>query len=211
MLLGFFSRHIRHHGRFYIALILGAIAFFVAQHKNFSVPEAAAGDVFFLSYIVASWWQIFRLTHKDLAARAASEDEGAVVVVAITLAAILFTCAGIFQALNRAASADPLSLVVSLAGAPLGWMMLHTLMTFHYANLYYACENQALDFPGTAKPGPWDFVYFSYVVGMTAQTSDVAVKNSLMRRTVTFHGIMSFLFNTVLIALAVNISVSAAR
>jgi uncharacterized membrane protein len=172
-----------------------------------------AGDVFFLSYILTSWWQIFRLTHEDLAARAAFEDEGAAVVVGITLAIITFTCIGIFLALNRPPSADRLPFALSLAGAPLGWVMLHTMMTFHYANLHYAgaAKKQALDFPGTPRPGPWDFVYFSFVIGMTAQTSDVAVRDSVLRRTVTFHGLMSFLFNTVLIALAVNASIGGAH
>lgn len=191
------------------------LAFFITLQFSSLLPEAVAGDVFFLSYITASWWLIISATHKDLAARAKIQDEGAVIVVAITLAAIVFTCIGIFVALNHQPQVEPGAFLVSLAGAPLAWFMLHTVMTFHYANLHYACaeksgHNPGLEFPGTAKPWPWDFAYFSFVIGMTAQTSDIAVKDTDMRRTVTLHAIVSFFFNTVLIAMAVNAGVSHA-
>ena len=66
-----------------------------------------------------------------------------------------------------------------------------------------------MTFPGDDKPDYWDFVYFSFVVGMTAQVSDVAITDKLVRRTVTAHGIISFGFNTALLALMINIAASA--
>ena len=73
-----------------------------------------------------------------------------------------------------------------------------------------ALEEALLDFPGCAAPGPWDFLYFSFVVGMTAQVSDVQVKTSVMRRAVLGHGVISFFFNTVFIAMAENAAVAMA-
>jgi uncharacterized membrane protein len=109
--------------------------------------------------------------------------------------------------------------VLSMAGggALLGWFVLHTVMAFHYADIYYFDDPEThdddshdLEFPGSALPGPWDFLYFSFVVGMTAQVSDVQVKTSVMRRAVLFHGVASFFFNTVFIAMAVNAAVALA-
>jgi uncharacterized membrane protein len=172
------------------------------------LPYAAAGDCFFLAYICLSTLLLLRFTHEDLDRRANLEDEGVAVVFVIALAAISFNTFDIFHALNQAHLSEAV-LVSALAGAPLGWAMLHMIYAHHYANLFYygpdlAAEDTALNFPGTERPGPSDFVYFSFVVGMTAQVSDVAVQTSSMRRAVIFHSIVSFFYNTVLIAMAVN-------
>jgi uncharacterized membrane protein len=173
------------------------------------LPFAAAGDVFFASYLVMSTILLARQTHEDLSRRAEVEDEGIVIVVGIALALIAFNAADIFTTLNQS-HRDGWVLLSALAGAPLGWAMLHTIYAHHYANLHYFNDDPncapegALKFPGTDKPGPIDFVYFSFVVGMTAQVSDVIVQASSMRRAVLFHSIVSFFYNTVLIAMAVN-------
>ena len=93
--------------------------------------------------------------------------------------------------------------------------MLHTLAAFHYANLFYAPapgggEARGLDFPGSPEPDPWDFLYFAFVIGMTAQVSDVAVRSTALRRTALAHGVASFFYNTVILALAVNAAIALA-
>jgi uncharacterized membrane protein len=97
----------------------------------------------------------------------------------------------------------------ALAAAPLGWATLQVLAAFRYAHLYHAPEpDGGLAFPGTAKPGIWDFVYFSFVVGMTAQTADVAITTTQLRRVVLTHSIGAFFFNTVILAMAVNAGIA---
>jgi uncharacterized membrane protein len=156
-----------------------------------------------------------RLTHEDLDRRAAEEDEGILIVVILTLAAISFSSSDIFTALNQKHPPGVFWLVLALAGAPLGWATLHTISAFHYANLHYFALDDAapqriasLKFPETNRPGPWDFIYFSFVVGMTAQVSDVLVQTTRMRRAVLFHSVVAFFYNTVLIAMAVNVAVA---
>ena len=90
-------------------------------------------------------------------------------------------------------------------------------MAFHYGDIHYfddprtsADDRGDLDFPGRGEPCPWDFLYFSFVIGMTCQVSDVQVKTTMMRRTVLWHGVVSFFFNTVFIAMAVNAAVAMA-
>jgi uncharacterized membrane protein len=91
----------------------------------------------------------------------------------------------------------------------LSWSMIHSSFALHYAHEYYrGIKPGGLAFPGDDKPDYWDFVYFSFVIGMTAQVSDVGITDKVIRRTATAHGVVSFIFNTALVALMVNIAAS---
>jgi uncharacterized membrane protein len=90
---------------------------------------------------------------------------------------------------------------------------VHTTFALHYAHEFYrGAKPGGLQFPSGDRQENadyWDFVYFSFVIGMTAQVSDVGITDRIIRRTVTAHGIISFVFNTALVALMVNIAASA--
>jgi uncharacterized membrane protein len=207
--------HLHHHGRFYAAAALGAAVYAAMSLAHVSVAAAAAGDTFFAVYLAASAWLLLKSTKADVKSRAKTEDEGAMIVIALALAAVAFSVTGIFIVLNQAHRPDLPSLLLALAAAPLGWCMLHTISAFHYVNLYYfasaaEASSKALEFPGTKEPDLWDFIYFSFVIGMTAQVSDVQVRTTGMRQAVTGHSVVSFFFNTVLIAMAVNAAVASA-
>ena len=125
----------------------------------------------------------------------------------------------LFELVNQADKPDALRLALSIASAPLAWSVLHIIAAFHYAHRYYADSDPGpawvdaggLTFPNTPEPGPSDFVYYSFVIGMTAQVSDVQVTSASMRRVTVLHGIVSFFLNTVLIALTVNVAVALAQ
>ena len=111
-------------------------------------------------------------------------------------------------------------LVLAILSVLLGWFTLHTVVAFRYAHLYYAPapetagqarDARGLEFPGTREPDLWDFLYYSFVIGMTAQVSDVQVTSAVMRRTTLAHGVTSFFFNTVILALSVNIAAGYAH
>ena len=95
----------------------------------------------------------------------------------------------------------------------MSWAAVHTAFSLHYAHEYYRGDKPGgLQFPsGDARDEAdyWDFVYFSFVIGMTAQVSDVGITDKIIRRTATVHGIISFVFNTALVALMVNIAAGA--
>ncbi|OYV51615.1 MAG: hypothetical protein B7Z78_08190 [Rhodospirillales bacterium 20-60-12] len=91
------------------------------------------------------------------------------------------------------------------------WLMTHTTFAYRYAHEYYARSNgveldRGLDFPGEQEPDYFDFVYFSFVLGMTFQVSDVEVTARKLRRMATVQGLIGFVFNTVILALSVNIA-----
>ena len=129
----------------------------------------------------------------------------------------------LFVLINKGGRPDALELALSLASVALGWFTIHTMTALHYAHLYWRPEDRrakqrsrtttehgGLDFPGGDEPGGYDFLYFSLVIGMTAQTSDVNVTKTAMRKLNLLHAVVSFFFNTVLVAAAVNVAVSLA-
>jgi len=211
----FFSSYISHHIRFYGCLLLGMLVYLLAGALSFPVRVLAAGDVFFLTYILSLAVMSVRITPEELDRKADVEDEGIAIVVLVSLALIAFCLFAIIQLLHHKGAPDWLALVLAAAGAPLGWFMLHMLMAFHYAYLFYSEPARAkggsgLLFPDTKEPGVADFLYYSFVIGMTAQVSDVQVCSTRIRRTTLGHSIVSFFFNTVLIAMAVNAVIAIA-
>jgi uncharacterized membrane protein len=204
--MGFLRKHASRHSRFYIAALLGVLSWFAMGMFAPTLRYAVAGDTFFIVYLTLMSRLAFETTPDDLRNEAKTEDEGIILIIVLTFAAIVFSLTSIFTLLNRRGY-DSLRVALSVASAPLGWFMLHTLAAFHYAHRYYLAKRGGLKFPDTAEPGIWDFFYYSFVIGMTAQVSDVQVVSSPMRRLTLGHGIVSFFYNTVLLALAINVVV----
>jgi uncharacterized membrane protein len=104
--------------------------------------------------------------------------------------------------------------VIAVAAVILSWGLIHALFALHYAHVFYGDHGTApglhagLAFPGGKQPDYLDFLYFSAVIGMTSQVSDVAVTSRRLRRLVLLHGVVSFFFNTVVLALTVNVIAS---
>jgi len=197
-----------------MAVTLGTAVWLLTHHLPGELRLVAAGDAAFLFYLVTMGVLAGTLTPESMRERASYEDEGVAVIVVITLAAIGLSMASIFAILNKDDQEFYL-LVFTILSVPLGWLTFHTVVAFHYMNLFYdrhdgGHDAGGLSFPGTPEPRAWDFLYYSFVVGMTAQVSDVQVESSVIRRVTLFHGIVSFFFNTVLLALAVNVAAGQA-
>jgi uncharacterized membrane protein len=211
----FFRSHWNHHWRFYFCLALGALVFALTSALAPPVRLLAGGDAFFLSYIAILGWIAAHITPVQLDRKADIEDEGILIVVLFSLVMIGFCCFAIITILHQKEGVNPLAIVLAVVGAPLGWFMLHMMMAFHYAYLFYSVPakkkgGSGLAFPDTEEPGAADFLYYAFVIGMTAQVSDVQVCSTRIRRTTLWHSIVSFFFNTVLIAMAVNAAVAIA-
>jgi uncharacterized membrane protein len=168
-----------------------------------------AGALALLSYI---WLVILTVDATKTCVRAAAEDPGRTVVWVVVLAASaisLFAGAGV---LRHAAAIDPerrvLLVAMSLFAVLLAWTLTHTAFSLRYAHLYYRDDEEGeggLDFPGGAKPADFDFAYFSYTLGMCFQVSDVTVSSPQIRRVVLAHALLSFAYNTVILALSLNL------
>jgi uncharacterized membrane protein len=209
----------RRHLPFMVAVAAGIAGLVVFSLLNWSGAVLGTACLFFLTYLVFTAARLPRLTANYLKANAASTDEPAPVIFAITFATIVISLGFLFRIINKGDAQDPVELLLALASVALGWFTIHTMGALHYAHLYWRPDERAperdgrhrgLDFPGHTEPGVWDFLYFAFVIGMTAQTSDVAITSTAMRRFNLLHGVVSFFFNTVLVVLAVNVAVSFA-
>ncbi len=126
---------------------------------------------------------------------------GGVVISAMVLVALV-------DELQAAHHVGVLPLVVGVVTVVLCWLFLNSMFAIHYAHGYYGNygpQHAALEFPSTPKPDYWDFAYFSIVVGMTFQVSDVQITSSYLRRVVLLHSVIAFFFNVFIIAITVNI------
>ena len=117
----------------------------------------------------------------------------------------------LFRSVRLIGSRQPISLTLPALTILLSWAFIHTMFALHYAHEFYdETAGRGMSFPGDdPHPDYLDFVYFSFVIGMTSQVSDVAVTSKQIRRTVAAHGVVSFLFNAALLALTVNIAAGA--
>jgi len=213
--------HLRHHARFYLAGILGLVVWTVGARLPSSLRAVVAADAFFVAYLASVVALAIRARPDDIRRRASFEDAGIVLIALLTISIVGSSFVAIFGIVNRAAAPAPLELGLAIASVPLGWMMLHAVAALRYAHLYYARAGASGDgkrrdagglaFPGVEEPSLWDFFYFAFVIGMTGQVSDVQVLTSGLRRAVLVQGITSFFFNTVILALAVNVAAGVVR
>ena len=205
----------RRHMRFLVAFVFGLTIWVVTSvaEVDLAMRALVAVNGFFAIYLI----QMLRLSLTtgvtDLRRHAEADDEGSALILLLAIAAVVVSIAAIFLVLNRQSGTLGHSMFALLA-APLGWLLLHVLVAYRYAHMYYRPEPDAgLAFPHTTRPEPgvWDFMYFSFTIGMTAQVSDVPVTTTPMRKVVLLHAIGSFFYNTVILALAVNAGLALSR
>ena len=165
-------------------------------------------------YLVLVYVLMARSSIDQIRFHASSQDEGRLGVLVLTVFAAVASLGVIIAELVAKEGAKPTGMQLALATITivLSWTFIHTIFAVHYAHDYYGehgAKKSGLNFPADDEPDYWDFVYFSFVIGTTCQVSDVQVESRLIRRTVAAHGVVSFLFNTALLALMVNIAASA--
>ncbi len=208
--------HAFRHVRFYLAAALGVVVWFAAGALEGSARLLLAGDAFFASHLVMMTMLVSGSSHRTFRARVSRGDDGLVLIALITLVAIVLCLGAVFSLINHPGSPSPLRVALPVASVLLAWLMLHAVYAFHYAHAYYGRAGDAgehdggLAFPGGGEPQAWDFIYYAFVVGMTAQVADVNITITSMRQLTLAHGIVSFVFNTVILAIAVNASVQLA-
>ncbi len=208
---------LRRHMSFYIAAAGGVLAFFISLIFFKALAPVIAANCFFIIYLLMSLYVLPHLTVEHLKKHSASTDEPVLIIFLVTLATLIAAIASLFVLINQKEQPGLFPLVATLASVPLGWLTIHMMTAMHYAHVYWQTVSSNIsdnkyrggfEFPGTPEPTGSDFVYYSYVIGMTSQTSDTNVTTSAMRRITLKHSILSFFFNTVLVAAAVNVVVA---
>jgi len=206
-------RVVRNHARLFGSMAIGLVTFVACRVT--SIPSAPAShpligwDTGVLVYLVLAFTVIARFDLALVRRRATVEDEGAIGLLVLTVAAAVASLGAIVAQLGSITGDERRGVYFALAVTTilLSWTFIHVMFALHYAHVYYKEGTKAggLDFPSDDRPDYWDFVYFAFVIGMTFQVSDVQVTSKLLRRTVVAHGIVSFLFNVAILALVVNI------
>ena len=207
------------HQRLLISLAVAVIIFFLALgHFRPSIQFILTWNGFALTAIVLAWLKILFSDARTAVRAAKLQDTGRSAIFIFVIAGAV---ASLFAVLFLLGSAKELH-GKALSGHVLGeagtvvcsWWLIHTIFALHYAHAYYQkCdadpdgeEGEGLEFPGKEPPGFLDFAYFSFVLGMTFQVSDVQITSSQIRALALVHGMLSFLFSTVILALAINVA-----
>lgn len=212
--------------------VLAALAAGLALYALLALPPVAAWvgsaalrlalawDLVAAVYLALAIRMMWRHDLAQIRARAKAIDISLTEIVAIAALAGTFSLFAVATVLSEArgvAGAGRIAhLVVGILTVFLSWVALHVIFAVHYAHIFYDPDDRSkadkvrggLAFPSQNEPDYWDFVYFSFVIGMTCQVSDVQVTARDLRHLVTAQGIIAFFYNTVVLALAVNVAAS---
>lgn len=173
-----------------------------------------------LVYLAQAYWVAKHCDPQTTRAHAQSQDQPDLLILVVTIAAVSACAAAITMLLQQVQHMKGIERIayVALAFGALvtAWLLIHTIYAFHYAHRYYqrakgkVDENGGgLDFPGKTAPRYSDFLYFSFVIGMTSQVSDVQVTSADMRVLTLVQSILAFGFNVLVLALSINVVAGA--
>ncbi len=206
------------HYRVYFSLFVAIVAFFVTRNL-YSTPSVIliTWVSFALAVIVLDWIIILKAHPREIKKIAKLQDSSRTIIFLFVIAASIVSLGAILFLLSSSKSHDHSHLtrhvLLAMGSVIVSWWLVHTLFTMRYAHMYYDVDTDdgqtrpygGLDFPEEKEPDYLDFVYFSFVVGMTFQVSDVEISARDIRRLAWLHGLISFAFNTAIVALSINI------
>ena len=207
------ARMLRLHAKLLVAIIIGVVAALLMPGSWHRINRILAGwDIGVAVYLSMTHWMFLRFSVERIRKRASEQDEGAFVILLLVIAAsiasqvaIVFELGGLKQAVPAVAADQVLIAMVTIL---LSWAFMHTIFAIHYAHEFYGERRDGklggLKFPGDEDPDYRDFLYFSLVIAMTSQVSDVAITSQAIRQTVSLHAVLSFFFNLTILALTVN-------
>src|SRR5881275_3381644 len=202
------------HHRLLLGFILAALVGLALRTQALWMVSLATYDAFAFVILGLIWVTVTLTPLEQIRAVAQRQDVGRTVIFIFV---IFVACAALFAVAFLIRSGKPeerhlsIRLLLALATVVLSWLLMHSVFGLRYAHKFYddsvnSVEKHAggLKFPEDDLPDYRDFAYFSFVIGMTCQVSDVNVTSREMRRLVLVHGILSFGFNTVILALTIN-------
>lgn len=204
--------------RLLIAVIAGGVACYFSSRQN-ETPATILMTwlAFALTVIIMDWIIILTSHPKEVRKIATLEDSSRTLIFLVVIVASIISLGAILLLLQstKGQSGDGVAFPVILAitSVIVSWWLVHTLFTLRYAHLYYGTDKETgknkpvegLNFPNENEPDYLDFVYFSFVIGMTFQVSDVEIASRPIRRLALFHALVSFAFNTAIVALSINV------
>lgn len=215
----YFFENIHRNYRLFLSMLVALIIYFFERDRSFPEPYLFVWIAFSGSFLVFSWVVILASHPKELRNIVSEQDSSRSLIFLFVLFAAFISIFAIIVLLHHApdSSKRGLTFNISLSASAVfcSWTLIHTIFALRYAHLYYTYPDadahsqgkpkRGLEFPGTSVPDYLDFAYFSFVVGMTFQVSDVQITSRSIRRLALLHGFLSFVYNTIIIALSINI------
>jgi uncharacterized membrane protein len=205
----------RLHMRLLISVAVGLLVTLCLSMTDWSMATKLllGWDIGIVLYLVLVYDLMMACGVDEIRRRAAEDDEGAVALLVLTSLSALAIMGAIVAELGIAKSsgqpASGIGIAIAMVTILASWAFVHTIFALHYAHEYYGERGDhavgGLTFPGRQAPDYWDFLYFSVVIAMTSQVSDVVITSKVIRRIVTIHGTLAFFFNVAVFALTVNI------
>ncbi len=211
------TRIVKGHARLFAAAACGAVAAALLPNSLAARQKfVGAWDCSALLYLLLIALLFTRAQPAQMRRRAAAEDDAAWTLFFLVLAGAVASFAAILAEFGSIKAAPDIArgpkVLVVAATLALSWLITQAVFALRYAHEFYGSEAGAekvdggLIFPDEDCPDYWDFFYFSAVLGMTFQVSDVQIVARKLRRLATLHGLLGFVFNTVIIALTVNLA-----
>ena len=210
-------RALRLHGVLLAGLAAAVVIALAAPPEwRWTVRLAAGWDAGVALFLMLTFLKLARTLSVDaIRARAAELDEAGAAVLPLSLLAAAASVAVVISEAASAASGEDrgVEALLTLGTVVASWLFVHVLFGLHYAHRFYAPADEGGDrggllFPGEDAPDYWDFLHFALIIGVASQTADVQIADRGLRRLSTVHSVTAFVFNTVLVALAVNLAVS---
>ena len=202
-----------------VGILVALVLWLMPNPLRASTRGVISWDAAALTFIVLMMLMMRKSKVANIQAMAAAQDEGQGLTLLLSGIAAAVSVLGIAAELGIAkADHEPIkTLRVGLAFATIAisWFFIHLIFAIHYAHEYYSpetCPDQhghrergGLGFPGDEQPDYWDFVHFAVVIGVASQTADITFTRKPLRRIGTVHSVLSFVFNTVVLALTINL------
>jgi len=198
-------------GRFFLSAGVGVLALLLTAWLNapaWQLRAMVGWDATALTLLGLCWQILLRSDARTTALRAGDQDPGGRAVFVIAVASSLFSlfAATLVLRMMRGQSCGNVWVVLALVSVALSWVVTHTAYTLRYAHLFYTGEsNGGLTFPGTDTPCDMDFAYYAFTIGMCFQVSDVQITAANIRSATLGHALVSFVFNTTILALSLNV------
>ncbi|MDJ1637755.1 hypothetical protein A6U85_21535 [Agrobacterium sp. 13-626] len=207
---------LRKHQVILVAIAIGVAVFLLLTSRTVNAGNMLiAWNATAIIYIVFSLYRMLTADARLIRKRSADLDFSDALLLFLSIAAAVASIGGIALDLLGIKDAPPdvafFRVAMAIVTILISWAFLHILFTIHYAHRFYggSGKGEGLVFAVPVdEPIYWDFLYFSFTIGVASQTADIGVSSVSMRKLVLLHSILSFLFNTTILALAINVGAS---
>jgi len=207
-----------HHRLFAATAVAVAVALATQGQLRLPVQMVVIWNAFSFCVLTLAWARIVTARPRESVRTAKLQDSNRVTIflfVVVGAFASIFAVGYLLGSAHGRHGGLLMETILLAFGTLVGsWSLIHTLFALRYAHTYYGDADDdpattehagGLEFPGEKMPDYLDFAYFSFIIGMTCQVSDVQISGRSLRRLALLHGLLAFAFNTVILALSINV------